>query len=101
MAASAAGDRPLDFLIFREHAPYAIRRRPAFTLWRTGRRRDRDRIAMAALREALLRWTMPKRFRPTGTSGLKPGSTWQVGSLVLARPRPSVGYSTLKSSERL
>jgi len=49
----------------------------------------------------LLRWTMPKRFCPTASYRLGPASTWQVGSLVLARLRPSVGSSTLENSERL
>ena len=35
--------------------------------------RDRDRIPQwLPCGRRLLRWTMPKRFRPTGTSGLKP-----------------------------
>ena len=36
---------------------------------------------------------MPKRFRPTETLWLRLASTSQVGSLVLARPRPSIGSS--------
>ena len=60
--------------------------------------RHRDRIAVAALREAIAALDNAEAIPPDGDLRLRLASTSQVGSLVLARPRPSVGYSMPKLS---
>ena len=63
--------------------------------------RDRDRIAVAALREAIAALDNAEAILPDGD--LQAGSSEYVagGVVGLARLRPSVGSSTLKNSERL